>query len=94
MVNIQYFVDKVKAERDAAVGSSAGENFICASNGDVGTRPRTSHSISKFASVVNAGCGITFDLVGPKIRITCFGRRQRLLGHEGNSAAACERSAS
>jgi hypothetical protein len=59
----------VKAERDAAVGLSAGENPICACNGEVGTRPRTSHSISKFASVVNAGCGVTFDLGGPKFEL-------------------------
>jgi quercetin dioxygenase-like cupin family protein len=63
MVNIQYFVDKMKAERDAGAGPSAGENPIC---GEVGARPRPSHSISKFASVVNAGCGVTFNLGGPK----------------------------
>jgi quercetin dioxygenase-like cupin family protein len=69
MVNIQYFVDKVKGERDAAAGPSAGENPICACNGEVGVRPRVSHSISKFASVVNAGCGVAFNLGGPRFEL-------------------------
>jgi len=66
MVNIQYFVDKVKAERDAAMGTSAGENPMGASNGEEGTRPGESHSISEFANVVNSGCGVKFNLGGPK----------------------------
>ena len=69
MVNIQYFVDKVKAERDAAVGPSAGENPIGASNGEEETRPGESHSISEFANVVNSGCGVKFNLGGPKFEL-------------------------
>ena len=62
MVNIQYFADKVKTERDAALGPSAGENPIRASNGEVGTRPEASQSISKFANVVDSGCGVPFNV--------------------------------
>jgi hypothetical protein len=66
MVTIQYFADKMKAERDAAVGPSAGENPM---SGEVGTRPGASHSISKFANVVNSGCGVAFNLAGPKFEL-------------------------
>ena len=69
MVNIQYFVDKMKVGRDAAVGPSAGENPTGASNGEEETRPGESHSISEFANVVNTGCGVKFNLGGPKFEL-------------------------
>ena len=62
MVNIQYFADKVKTERDAPLGLSAGENPIRASNGEVGNRLGASHSISKFANVVDSVCGVPFNV--------------------------------
>jgi len=92
MVNIQYFVDKVKAERDAAAGPSAGENPICASNGEVGTRPGASHSIFEIRKRCECRVRSHIRFGRPQIRIACFGRRERILGDEGNSAGTCERS--
>ena len=90
MVNIQYFVDKMKAERDAGARPSAGENPIC---GEVGARPRPSHSISKFASVVNAGCGVTFNLGGPKFEFLASPEESAYWVMKGTLPATCERSA-
>ena len=62
MINIEYFANKVKAEREAAAARLVQKSPVVPCNGKFGDLSEAAAAAAPLASVVSAEQGIAFDV--------------------------------